>query len=72
MAQIIDGKRFAADVRLKIKRYLTELKENHGETPGLAVILVGEDAASQVYVKNKGKQTIEVGMNSFEYKLDKN
>ena len=72
MTQIIDGKRFAAEVRLKIKRYLTELKKTHGETPGLAVILVGEDAASQVYVKNKGKQTIEVGMNSFEHKLDKN
>ena len=71
MAQIIDGKVFAADVRLKVKKFVTKIKGSHGETPGLAVILVGEDAASQVYVKSKGKQTIEVGMNSFEHKLDK-
>ncbi|MCE5975293.1 bifunctional methylenetetrahydrofolate dehydrogenase/methenyltetrahydrofolate cyclohydrolase, partial [Sinirhodobacter sp. WL0062] len=41
----------------------------HGITPGLAVVLVGEDPASEVYVRNKGKQTVEVGMNSFEHKL---
>ena len=71
MAQIIDGKVLAADLRLKVKKFVTKIRESHGETPGLAVILVGEDAASQVYVKNKGKQTVEVGMNSFEHKLDK-
>ena len=71
MAQIIDGKVFAADLRLKVKKFVTKIKKSHAETPGLAVILVGEDAASQVYVKNKGKQTVEVGMNSFEHKLDK-
>ncbi|MEM9765563.1 MAG: bifunctional methylenetetrahydrofolate dehydrogenase/methenyltetrahydrofolate cyclohydrolase, partial [Pseudomonadota bacterium] len=46
------------------------LKETHGITPGLAVVLVGEDPASQVYVRNKGKQTVEAGMNSIEHKLD--
>ena len=71
MVQIIDGKAFAADVRLKVKGYVDKIKVARGETPGLAVILVGEDAASQVYVKNKGKQTVEVGMNSFEHKLEK-
>ena len=72
MAQIIDGKAFAADVREKVKQHITKIKTEHGTIPGLAVILVGEDPASQVYVKNKGKQTIEVGMNSFEHKLDRN
>ena len=72
MAQIIDGKAFAAEVREKIKQHITKIKTERGTTPGLAVILVGEDPASQVYVKNKGKQTIEVGMNSFEHKLDRN
>ncbi|MDG2475074.1 MAG: bifunctional methylenetetrahydrofolate dehydrogenase/methenyltetrahydrofolate cyclohydrolase FolD [Paracoccaceae bacterium] len=71
MAQIIDGKAFAADVRQKVKKYVNRIKETHGITPGLAVVLVGEDPASQVYVRNKGKQTLEVGMNSFEHKLDK-
>jgi len=46
------------------------IKDKHGVTPGLAVVLVGEDPASQVYVRNKGKQTAEAGMNSFEHKLD--
>lgn len=71
MVQIIDGKVFAADVRLKVKEYVSKIKDSHNQTPGLAVVLVGDDPASQVYVKNKKKQTIEVGMNSFEYKLDK-
>lgn len=69
MTNIIDGKAFAANLREEIKRQTTELKEEHNITPGLAVILVGEDPASQVYVRNKGKQTIAAGMNSFEYKL---
>lgn len=70
MAQVIDGKAFAADLRARIGAHVAELKEKHGVTPGLAVVLVGEDPASQVYVRSKGKQTVEVGMNSFEHKLD--
>ena len=69
-AQIIDGKAFAADVRSRVAEQVARLKEEHGITPGLAVVLVGEDPASQVYVRNKGKQTIECGMNSYEHKLD--
>lgn len=69
-ANIIDGKAFAATVREKVAGHVTRLKEEHGITPGLAVVLVGEDPASQVYVRSKGKQTVEVGMNSFEHKLD--
>ncbi len=69
-AKIIDGKAFAATVRGKVAAHVTRLKKDHGITPGLAVVLVGEDPASQVYVRNKGKQTIEVGMNSYEHKLD--
>jgi methylenetetrahydrofolate dehydrogenase (NADP+)/methenyltetrahydrofolate cyclohydrolase len=69
-ASIIDGKEFAARVRAKVAEHVTALKEQHGVTPGLAVVLVGEDPASQVYVRSKGKQTVEVGMASFEHKLD--
>jgi len=69
-ANIIDGKAFAATVRQKVASKVADLKETHSITPGLAVVLVGEDPASQVYVRSKGKQTIEVGMNSFEHKLD--
>ena len=69
-ANIIDGKAFAASVRQKVASKVAYLKETHSITPGLAVVLVGEDPASQVYVRSKGKQTIEVGMNSFEHKLD--
>lgn len=68
-ADIIDGKAFAASVRGKVAKHVAKLKEK-GITPGLAVVLVGEDPASQVYVRNKGKQTLEVGMASFEHKLD--
>ena len=71
-ANIIDGKAFAARVRQKVASKVADLKETHSITPGLAVVLVGEDPASQVYVRSKGKQTIEVGMNSFERKLDVN
>jgi len=71
-ANIIDGKVFAASVRQKVASKVANLKETHSITPGLAVVLVGEDPASQVYVRSKGKQTIEVGMNSFEHKLDVN
>ena len=69
-AKIIDGKAFAATIREKVAGHVARLKEEHGITPGLAVVLVGEDPASQVYVRSKGKQTVETGMNSFEHKLD--
>ena len=68
-AKIIDGKEFAATVRAKVATHVTRLKDEHGITPGLAVVLVGEDPASEVYVRNKGKQTVEVGMHSIEHKL---
>ena len=68
-ASIIDGKAFAASVREKVAAHVARLKDEHGITPGLAVVLVGEDPASQVYVRNKGKQTVECGMQSFEHKL---
>ena len=67
---IIDGKAFAANVRGQVAGHVARLKAEHGITPGLAVVLVGEDPASQVYVRSKGKQTVEVGMASFEHKLD--
>mgnify|MGYP001186973609 CR=1 FL=1 len=70
MHEIIDGKKFSQTLRDKVKKFVEIIKERNGVTPGLAVILVGEDPASQVYVRNKGKQTIEAGMNSFEHKLD--
>ncbi len=69
-ATIIDGKAFAATIRGKVGDHVSRLKETHGITPGLAVVLVGEDPASQVYVRSKGKQTVEAGMNSYEHKLD--
>jgi len=69
MADIIDGKAFAARLRGKIADHVARLQEVHNLTPGLAVILVGEDPASEVYVRNKGRQTVEVGMKSFEHKL---
>src|SRR5210317_914538 len=69
-AKIIDGKAFAATVREKVAGHVARLKDENGITPGLAVALVGEDPASQVYVRSKGKQTIEAGMNSYEHKLD--
>ena len=69
-AQGIDGKAFAARIRAQVADHVAALKADHGITPGLAVVLVGEDPASQVYVRSKGKQTVEVGMASFEHKLD--
>ena len=70
MNEIIDGKKFSQALRDKVKNCVEFIKEKKGVTPGLAVILVGEDPASQVYVRNKGKQTLEAGMNSYEHKLD--
>ena len=69
-AKVIDGKAFAAEVRGKVAEHVARLKADHGLTPGLAVVLVGEDPASQVYVRSKGKQTVEAGMASFEYRMD--
>ena len=69
-ATVIDGKAFAATVRGKVAVHVARLKADHGITPGLAVVLVGEDPASQVYVRSKGKMTLEVGMKSVEHKLD--
>jgi len=69
-AKIISGTEFSARLRSDIKRKVATLKNKHGIVPGLAVVLVGEDPASQIYVRNKGIQTKEAGMNSYEYKLD--
>ncbi|WP_322889871.1 MULTISPECIES: bifunctional methylenetetrahydrofolate dehydrogenase/methenyltetrahydrofolate cyclohydrolase FolD [unclassified Yoonia] len=68
-AQVLDGKAFAAKLRVTIAGHVAGLKEGHGIVPGLAVVLVGEDPASQVYVRSKGKMTVEVGMRSFEHRL---
>ncbi len=68
-AQIIDGKQIAADMRAEMKTEITRMKDEHGLEPGLAVVLVGEDPASQVYVRMKKKACDELGVASFEYKL---
>ena len=69
MATIIDGKRYATRLRAAIAAQIAQLKADHGLMPGLAVALVGDDPASQIYVRNKGLQAREAGMNSFEYRL---
>ena len=69
-ATIIDGKAFAAGVRARVADHVSRIRDEAGIVPGLAVVLVGEDPASQVYVRSKGKQTVEAGMASFEHKLD--
>ena len=68
-AAIIDGKQFAAQLRAGLAARVAQIKARHGLTPGLAVVLVGEDPASRIYVRNKGLQAREAGMNSFEYRL---
>ncbi len=68
-ARIIDGKAFAAKLRGRVAAAVAELKSGQGLTPGLAVVLVGENPASRVYVRNKAKQTVETGMQSFEHRL---
>jgi methylenetetrahydrofolate dehydrogenase (NADP+)/methenyltetrahydrofolate cyclohydrolase len=68
-ATLIDGKYYATRLRAAIAVQAAQLKADHGLTPGLAVVLVGEDPASQIYVRNKGLQAREAGMNSFEYRL---
>ena len=69
MIGTIDGKAFAAELRGRVASAVSRLGSSHGLIPGLAVVLVGEDPASEVYVRNKGKQTVEVGMASFEHRL---
>lgn len=68
-AAIIDGKAFAEDLRSRIATAVPNFVQATGRKPGLAVVLVGEDPASQVYVRSKGKTTVEVGMASFEHRL---
>ena len=68
-ARIIDGKAFAAGLRERVAAEVAALKAQKGLQPGLAVVLVGEDAASQVYVRNKGQQTLEAGMHSVTHRL---
>jgi methylenetetrahydrofolate dehydrogenase (NADP+)/methenyltetrahydrofolate cyclohydrolase len=68
-ARIIDGKAFAAGLRERVTAEVARLKAEKGLQPGLAVVLVGEDAASQVYVRNKGQQTLEAGMHSVTHRL---
>ncbi len=68
-AKIIDGKAFALGVREKVAHQVAALTKAHGIKPGLAVVLVGEDPASEVYVRSKGKATVEAGMESFEFRM---
>ena len=68
-AKIIDGKAFAENLRARLGRQTAALKAEHGLTPGLAAVLVGNDPASEVYVRSKAKATREAGMNSFEHRL---
>ena len=70
MAHLIDGKQFAAKLREKMTGQIATIKSNYNVIPGLAVVLVGEDPASQVYVRSKGKQAKECGITSIEHKLD--
>lgn len=69
---LIDGKAFAAGLRQRVARSVAKFVEATGHKPGLAVILVGNDSASQVYVRSKKKATVEVGMESFEHRLPDN
>jgi methylenetetrahydrofolate dehydrogenase (NADP+)/methenyltetrahydrofolate cyclohydrolase len=68
-ARIIDGKAEAIRLRARVAEDVAALKKSHGVTAGLAVVLVGDDPASEVYVRNKATQTREAGMESFEYRL---
>src|SRR3546814_11145474 len=68
-ARIIDGKSIAGVLKTRVAEAVAKLKADHGLTPGLAVVLVGNDPASEVYVRNKGIASREAGMNSFEFKL---
>src|SRR3954447_11295336 len=68
-AQIIDGKTYAAGLRERIAGHVARLKAEHGITPGLAVVIVGHDPGSEIYVAQKARQTVEVGMHSQKYEL---
>jgi len=68
-ATIIDGKAIAADLRGRVATEVATLKREHGITPGLAVVLVGQNAASEVYVRSKSKAVLEAGMTPFDHKL---
>ena len=68
-ARIIDGKIIAAELRARVAGEVARVKRDNELTPGLAVVLVGHDPASQVYVRSKHKQSQEVGMASFEHVL---
>ena len=68
-AAIIDGKAFAAGLRARVAERVATFVAQAGRAPGLAVVLVGEDPASAVYVRNKGKATREAGMVSVEHRL---
>ena len=70
MAHLIDGKQYAAKLREKMTGQIASIKADHNIVPGLAVVLVGEDPASQVYVRSKGKQAKECGITSIEHKLE--
>lgn len=69
-AYIIDGKAFGVKLKAGVATQVARLKQDHDLTPGLAVVLVGEDPASEVYVRNKNKSTHDAGMNSYEYRLE--
>jgi methylenetetrahydrofolate dehydrogenase (NADP+)/methenyltetrahydrofolate cyclohydrolase len=68
-ALIIDGKTISAALKARVGEAVAKLKAEHGLTPGLAVVLVGDDPASEVYVRNKGIASREAGMNSFEFRM---
>src|SRR5882757_74197 len=68
-ARIIDGKIIASELRARVADEVARLRREHNVTPGLAVVLVGNDPASEVYVRSKHKQTLEAGMASFEHRL---
>jgi methylenetetrahydrofolate dehydrogenase (NADP+)/methenyltetrahydrofolate cyclohydrolase len=68
-ADLIDGKEFAQRLRGRIAEAVPAFVRAAGRKPGLAVVLVGEDPASQVYVRSKGKATVEAGMESFEHRF---
>src|SRR5471030_1220782 len=68
-ARIIDGKRIASELRARVANEVARIKRDSGIMPGLAVVLVGSDPASQIYVRSKHKQTQEAGMASFEHVL---
>ena len=69
LAAIIDGKAFAETLRAKVGEFAATFEQSAGRKAGLAVVLVGEDPASQVYVRSKGKATLAAGMSSFEHRL---